>query len=255
MIENLFSEDEKNLFEITIEAISECHKYLRKIYNYSVVSLREILRFSKWFEFFQKYFPINNENEERDNNEKNNKLRSIICSIYICYYIRLTTQKIRYNFEAKLRNILLKVVNNEEKIEGNSLMEQIKNQVFKDEIYKRPDEIIRYFSGFLRIEQDYLVDQIELDKGIGKNSLLKENIFLLFLSLITNIPLIIICKTGIGKSLSPQLIHKSMRGKYSKNKFFKQFPQIIQINFLFSEFTQPEDVESLFKKAEINLIF
>ena len=109
------------------------------------------------------------------------------------------------------------------------------------------------FSDFLRIEQDYLIDQIELDKGIDKNTLLKENIFLLFLSVITNIPLIIIGKPGTGKNLSTQLIYKSMRGKYSKNKFFQQFPQIIQIYFKGSDFTQPEDVERLFQKAGAKL--
>jgi hypothetical protein len=49
-------------------------------------------------EFFKKYFTIKNEKEERENNEKNNKLRSIICSIYLCYYIRLTNDTIRSKF-------------------------------------------------------------------------------------------------------------------------------------------------------------
>jgi len=81
--EKLFSKDETHLHEIKTEVISECNKYLRQIYDSSVVSLREIAKFSKCMKFFQKYFIIKNENEERDNNEKNNKLRSIICSIYM----------------------------------------------------------------------------------------------------------------------------------------------------------------------------
>ena len=86
-------------------------------------------------------------------------------------------------------------------------MEQIKsNKLFYDEIDSRPLEEINQFSDFLKIEQDFLKEQIELDKGIGKNVLLKENVFLLFLSVITNIPLIIIGKPGTGKSLSAQLI-------------------------------------------------
>ena len=80
--------------------------------------------------------------------------------------------------------------------------------------------------------------------------LLKENVFLLFLAVVTNIPLIIIGKPGTGKSLSAQLISKSMRGKYSKNKFFKKYPRIIQIYFQGSESTQPEDIQRLFRKAE-----
>ena len=73
MIEKSFSNDEKHLHEITTEAISEWNNYFRKIYDYSIVSLREIERFLKCMEFFQKYFIIKNENEGRNNNEKNNK--------------------------------------------------------------------------------------------------------------------------------------------------------------------------------------
>ena len=118
--------------------------------------------------------------------------------------------------------MLLQLVNNEKGLydEGGNLIEQIKNQDLREEIDKRPEEIVEKFSDFLRIEQDFLIDQIELGKGIGKNALLKEHLFLLFLSVITNIPLIIIGKPGTGKSLSAQLICKSMIGKYSKNKFF-----------------------------------
>ena len=233
MIEKLFTKEEQYLHEITTDAISQCHIYLRDTFDPSVVSLREIARFSKCFEFFQNYFTIKNKYEKRNNNKKNNKIRSIICSIYLCYYIRLSFDKKRTNFESILRPILLKLVNNDKNIEekGGNLMDQISNEDLKNEIATRPEEIINNFSDFIIIEQDYLLSQIELDKGIGKNTLLKENVFLLFLSVNTNIPLIIIGKPGTGKSLSAQLINKSMRGKYSKNKFFQQFPEIIQSYF------------------------
>ena len=95
-------------------------------------------------------------------------------------------------------------------------MVQIKNKDLKDEIETGYEEI-NNFSDFLKIEQDYLINQIELDKGICKNNLLKENVFF---SVITNIPLIIIGKPGTAKSLSCQLINKSMRGKILKINFF-----------------------------------
>ena len=246
--------EEKFLHEITTEAISQCHIYLRKKFDPSIVSLREIARFDKCIKFFKEYFKIKNECIDRKNVEKNNLLRSIICSIYLCYYIRLTDQETRFNLEQKLRPILLKLVNNEEYIEekGSNLMEQINNEDLKTEMStSRPSsEIIQSFSDFLKIEQDFLIDQIDLDKGIGKNTLLKENLFLIFLSVVTSIPLIIIGKPGTGKSLSAQLIYKSMRGKYSNNKFFQKFPKIIQIYFQGSESTQPEDLQRLFRKAE-----
>ena len=97
------------MHEVTRDAISECHYFLRKTYDPSVISLRELRRFLKCFEFFKNYFKIKNKYEKRDNNEKNNKLRSIICSIYLCYYVRLTSERMRFNFEMELRPILLKL--------------------------------------------------------------------------------------------------------------------------------------------------
>ena len=253
IIEKLFTKEEEHLHEMTTEAISKCHIYLREIYDPSVVSLREIARFSKCLDFFQNYFTIKNKHLNRQDNKKNNKLRSIICSIYLCYYIRLTSKEKRANFDQILRPILSRLVTGEKKIDekGKHLIDEIKlNTEFYDEIIKRPQEGIKQFSDFLRIEQDFLIDQIELDKGIGKNDLLKENVFLLFLSVTTNIPLIIIGKPGTGKSLSAKLIYKSMRGKYSKNAYFRNYPQIIQIYFQGSESTIPQDVEKLFEKAK-----
>jgi transcriptional regulator with PAS, ATPase and Fis domain len=254
ILDKSFSKEENDLHEITTDAISECHIYLRKIYDPSVVSLREIARFSKCIEFFKDYFKIKNESIGIENNEMDNKLRSIICSIYLCYYIRLTSQDTRQAFEIKLRPILLKLINIDEKDDVNDLFKQIHNEQLKEEINKINEKIkreqIKKFSEFLEIEQDYIIEQIELEKGIGKNTLLKENIFLLFLSVVTNIPLIIIGKPGTGKSLSAKLIYKSMRGKYSLNQFFMKYPQINQIYFQGSESTEPEDLIKLFNKAE-----
>ena len=112
------------------------------------------------------------------------------------------------------------------------------------------DLYIWQFSHFIKREEEFIYDLLELDEGIAKNSLLKENVFLLFISVITKIPLIIIGKLGSGKSLSAELIYKSLRGKYSKEKFFRKFPPLIQTYFQGSESTNTKDVETLFKIAE-----
>jgi len=67
---------------------------------------------------------------------------------------------------------------------------------------------------------------------------------------VTKIPLVIVGKPGTGKSLSTQIIYNSMKGKYSKNEFFKKYPSIIQIYFQGSESTTHEYVTELFNKAE-----
>ncbi len=63
---------------------------------------------------------------------------------------------------------------------GGDFISAIKNNNdLKNEIISK-GEILKQFVDFVKIEQDYLIEQIDLDKGIGKNSLLKENVFLLF---------------------------------------------------------------------------
>ena len=253
---------ELKFHDITTEAISKCHEYLRKTYDPSVVSLREIARFPKLVEFFLDYFRKKNNFEKRENNEKNNKIRSIICAIYLCYYIRLTEEDTRDNFEKELRDILLKLVTYQEpengKLREQIQIEDLKMEIEKIEINEKRNNKLRVkidekFSDFLKIEEDYLIKQIKPDKGIGKNTLLKENSFLLFVSIVTNIPLIIIGKPGTGKSLSVQLLIKSMKGEYSTRKFFKLYPKLIHTYFQGSLSTTTIDVENLFKKVSKKL--
>ena len=252
----LFTEKEKKLHEITSDAIFKCHKYLREIFYPSVVSLREISKFCKVVEFFKMYFSIKDKYLNIDKNGKEilYKIKSIICSIYICYYIRLIDDRKRFNFDLNLRKILLKLINSfeepgsegEENEECN-LYEQIKYKELKNDLKNKE---IKQFSDLLKFEEEFFLDLIVLDKGIFKNKILKENTFLIFLSVITKIPLILIGKPGTGKSLSAQLIYNSLKGKYSNNEFFRNFPPIIQTYFGGSELTNPEDVEKLFQIAE-----
>ena len=269
IIQILFTEEEEKLHDLTTEAISMCHIFLRKSFgdDPSIVSLREIARFTKSVEFFEDYFLKkynflleNSENKpiklSIDDRKKLYKIKSIICSIYLCYYIRLTNEEKRANFENELQEILLRIANAfcpeiDENQEGD-LFSKIRDENLEQELR---EQNFTKFSDLLKIEETFLLDQIELDKGIGKNQLLKENLFMLFLAVVTKIPLIIVGKPGTGKSLSAQLINNSMRGKYSKPKngkksFFMNYPQINQIYFQGSKSTTPEDIEELFKKAD-----
>ena len=73
IIGKLFSKNEENLHINTTLAISKCHSFLRKIFDYSIVSLREISRFSKCVEFFQEYYFKKNNYENEDKNNKINE--------------------------------------------------------------------------------------------------------------------------------------------------------------------------------------
>jgi hypothetical protein len=56
---------------------------------------------------------------------------------------------------------------------------------------------------------------MEIPKGIGKNTPLKENIFVIFTCLMNKIPLIITGKPGSSKTLAMNIVTKSMKGDSS----------------------------------------
>ena len=264
IISELFEEEEINLKEKTKNVISKCHEYLRETFDPSIVSLRELSRFKKCCKFLMTYFSYKNELEKTLENRKLEKIKSIIISIYLCYYIRLVDDTTRNNFDGTLKPLMIDLVNYDSKLDIKELNDD-KNKDFLSKIEEpllsdinnsislKKISKFEQFSQILVMEEDFILGEIELDKGIGINKSLKENIFLLFISLVTKIPLIIIGKPGSGKSLSSQLIYKSMRGKYSKSKFFQKFPSIIQSYFQGSYSTTPEDVENIFEIASRKL--
>ena len=75
----------------------------------------------------------------------------------------------------------------------------------------------------------------------------------MFTAINKKIPLIIIGKPGCSKSLSFQLLIKSMKGKCSINKFFKQYPSIIRSCFQGSITTTSKGVLNLFELAKKKL--
>ena len=260
IIQKLFEKDDEKLHHLTTDAISKCHKFLRANCQNdpSIVSLRDISRFIKIVEFFQDYYQKKNDSHTmNDDKKKLYKIKSIICSIYLCYYIRLDDKKRRI-FECELQDTLLKIVNvysdkdeDEKEERYYNLFDRIKYDRLKRDLREFK---FNCFSDLLKSEENFLRHQIEIERGIGKNEILKENLFLLFISIITKIPLIIVGKPGTSKTLCTQLIYNSMRGKYSKSEFFKKYPQIIQTYFKGSYSTKPEDITNLFNEVENSII-
>lgn len=87
------------------------------------------------------------------------------------------------------------------------------------------------FKKVLDEEQMLFINQMEIPKGIGLNSLLKENIFSMIVCILNKIPLFIVGKPGSSKSLAMNLVTKSFKGKGSKSPLFKQYPSIFSIMY------------------------
>ena len=145
---------------------------------------------------------------------------SIILSVFVCYYLRITDNPTRLELSNKLSDILEKF----------------------DKSYKD-------FLDLPLKEELFIANSIEIEKGIAKNRALLDNIFSLFVAINNKVPIFIVGKPGCSKSLSVQLINKSMKGTSSNSLIFKQFPKIILNSYQGSMASTSEGIKKIFKKA------
>ena len=241
-IKNIVEEKikEKNLSELATKLIFISQNFIRKNNGNSSVSLREIRRFIIFYEFFINYLKIRKENIitektiENDEikysllNEEQIKLYSINLSIYLGYYLRLT------EFDYKNDNL-------DQKGLRVILYEEL-NKIF---IEKSNIDFLK----IPNLEENFIADNVELEKGIAKNRALLENLFSLFVAINTKIPIFIIGKPGTSKTLSVQLINNAMKGNLSTNSFFRKYPKMYVSTYQGALNSTSEGVKAIFKKA------
>ena len=232
-LENYLSKKEyyecTELKKIASNAIIEAQQYVRDKNDVSSVSLREIRRFSIFYNFFVEYlrnkrilFGKMNQNENFEMIDRYYKnltdyeiyKLSINLSVYVCYYLRLTKKVFRDEFANKM------------------------NKHFGFNFREMPNK-----------EQIYIANNIEMKEGIAKNRALLENLFTLFVCVNSKVPLFIVGKPGCSKSLSVQLLFKSMKGENSDNILFKTLPKLILNSYQGSLGSTSKGVLSIFKKA------
>ena len=189
--------DDKNR-EIAINIVFFAQKFIRDNNDISSVSLRELNRVNILYQWFYQF--IKSKRKEipifKDLKDEDIQLNSIILSIYVCYYIRIYNKQLRKNFNFEL------------------------NKSINVNIESFP----------LKFQKE-ISDRIQLEPGIAKNSALLENIFTLFVCINNKIPVFICGKPGCSKSLSVQLLYKSMKGDNSSDLMFKSLPRIIMNTF------------------------
>ena len=184
-LSNSFPENKNDLYDeiskIVCDAIYTCQKFIRDNTEVSSVSLRDIKRFKKFFEFFldlisqrKEFVSIIEKNESSNGEEKedtiNDKskekekdmyLKVVNLSLYICYYLRIIDRN-----------------------ERNKLSKTLEKNLGFD-FLKYPKEI-----------EDENANNMNLKRGIAKNRALLDNILTLFVCLNAKIPVFICGKAG-----------------------------------------------------------
>ena len=241
-----YNKDDKNenmkldfnkIHKLAKDLIVVAQNFIRKRNDVSSVSLREIRRFNIFYEFFFDYlmkkkdFDLglleskevqqNNISFYRNKNIDYLQVYSIILSVFVCYYLRISDNKTREDLNKEMNKIL-------QAFDDNS------NLAFL-EIHEK--------------EEKFIIENIQLEKGIAKNKALLDNIFALFVAINNKVPIFIVGKPGCSKSLSVQLINKSMKGNSSNNPLFKNLPKILLYSYQGSMGSTSEGVKKVFKKA------
>jgi len=207
----------KMVQRIAEEAVFEAHIYIRDNFDISSVSLREIRRLGILFEWFCNDLLKNPYMKKTFNlSDERLYLYSLNLSIYLCYYIRL--------FDKNKRREFVRIMN-------KSFGHKIKFEEFPKKV------------------ENEIATAVKLEKGIARNKALLENLFVIFVCLNTKIPLFIIGKPGCSKSLSAQLIFKSMNGKNSSHPLFTSYPKVYTKSYQGSRTSTSQGILKIFEKA------
>ena len=87
--------------------------------------------------------------------------------------------------------------------------------------------ILLLFSTFVDTRcQKAVLDELDLDHNIARNTALSENVFMMVVCIELRIPLFVVGKPGSSKSLAKTVVAANMEGDASKSDLFKTFKQV-----------------------------
>ena len=218
MIADLFPH-QRDLNEILQELLSQSQRFVRKTEDMSYcVSLRDIQRCKTLIKWFLKTMPVKTHTHEIE-------LQSIILALSICYHSRFCKRGHREAYRQELQQVFCTY-----KFTTHLTERRIQEIIFEE-------------------QRDFL-NRMELPAGTAKNTALQENVFVILVCLLTRIPIFLVGKPGCSKSLSMQIIRSNLRGKDSKDSFFKALPQLYCVSFQGSESSTSDGIIKVFEKAE-----
>ena len=230
MVQNLPSEYQ----HVLVELLANSQAFIRESEDPYSVSLRDVHRcivLVKWFMdtiskradlMMKRKRPLVFEQhlESYQNLSRSCKLvvKSIVLALAHCYLSRLQTEELREEYINSMTNLI-------------------------------PSMSKETFSAIIRMEQEDYLQRMELPPGTAKNTALRENVFVMLVSILNRIPVFVVGKPGCSKSLAIQLIRSNLRGKDSQDPFFKTLPHLYVVSYQGSESSTSEGINEIFKMA------
>eukprot|EP00397_Hematodinium_sp_SG-2012_P000023 GEMP01000023.1.p1 GENE.GEMP01000023.1~~GEMP01000023.1.p1 ORF type:complete len:4845 (-),score=1374.35 GEMP01000023.1:551-15064(-) len=97
--------------------------------------------------------------------------------------------------------------------------------------------------------QKEFVSEMNLGEGVALNEALRENLFMLLVSVMNQIPVFLVGKPGCSKSLAMELLQSNLNGEASERPFLKLFPAVEVFPFQCSPLSTAAGISSAFASA------
>ena len=226
-----------------VELLARSQKFIRDAENnHFCVSLRDVHRCILLVQWFidmikkRKQLKLNKKHEYPKNLQDHNSIserydkmpivKSIVLALAHCYLSRLPTADLRQSY----RQCMMKLFS------GTGTIMTSK-------------EGVDSFSAIVRMEEEDYLNRMELPSGTARNAALRENVFVMLVSILNRIPVFVVGKPGCSKSLSMQLIRSNLRGRDSRHRLFRELPQLYVVSYQGSESSTSEGIIKVFEKA------
>ncbi|KAL3881508.1 hypothetical protein ACJMK2_027940, partial [Sinanodonta woodiana] len=108
-----------------------------------------------------------------------------------------------------------------------------------------PDQIEQEIS----VCQDVFLENVQLEKNIARNTALKENVFMMVISIELRIPLFLVGKPGSSKSLAKTIVSDAMQGNAAHKDLFTEFKQVHMVSFQCSPLSTPDGIMGTFRQC------
>ncbi|CAF4074192.1 unnamed protein product [Rotaria sordida] len=219
------SSDSK-LFNLTVDLLVNSQKHFRELEDASSVSLRDIARFCRLYNWFLD--SLSQRAHANGSLKKSDSFlrRASFIALLLCYYFRLRSIKLQQIYIEKMQMIIA-------------------------EEYPRVKQYPDYLTkAILEYEQKKLIDEMmELPAGTAPNRALRDNIFVLFACILNRIPLFLCGKPGSSKSSAVQIVISNLKGKKSGDPYFQTLPELVAVSFQGSQNCTSESIIKVFDRA------
>ena len=195
----------------------------------SSVSLRDILRVFKLFSFFNQasgpladvFLPgVKTDGEAAARLRRN---RAMLLALAVVYYLRLgsNTSDLDQDFRRKFRTRLKGVCGQQDAdVEGG-----------------------------LAKAMAALMKQTMLEPGIAQTRGLQENVFMVVICVLAQVPLMIVGPPGSSKTLAVTIVAANARGQYSQTEFYKAAPHLIPFHYQCSRRSTSLEIQAVFERG------